>query len=731
MHHATLGIEKYVTPIKQTLLYLQHNRTTMKKTLLLFVFISTIAHYPISTLSAQVPTAAGSYQWVKGFGSANQQSGTDEMVNATKLDHEGNMIVCGRIMGYAHVQGLGGKKDSTLFNRWQNSNNLQGFISKYDCNGNLLWFKELEDSINGSEIYDFVIDSSDNIYAFGKCDAPAENIYWNDSLFSPFSWTPPTQGPIVLLGLNKNGIMRWNYLQPYISNNYFSIAPQSQNSSGSVRPNMMALYKDTISIIGYTGELQGSITLGGVTINTGSSLVRFSTSGHLLDAVLLDSNGYCAGYGIDKDGNYIGIMNFMGPNNQFLDSTYNRSDASFFNQLSTVIKFNRHHVLRHIEANDSCAFFSIDLNDKTGEFNLAGGGGYGKPLYANYSTHLYSTNFGRTGGDAAMHFKDISSFIWGQCPDTTGAGGGFIHLISDVNGDIYGKLPYVDIMKFQNLRLTIPTNQFRDFVVKLSRSNGTLLERFPDLNTSIVNNSNNQVTLQNLLIDQQGNLYMSGNLTSNSVIVGTDTAQYYGGNNDMFIIKYGLPCGSNQSLIAAAAPQNVVANCNGTNIKITWQNISTTADKYYIYRSLSAGSGFSKIDSVSNTTTQYFDNNVSSGTAYWYALSAHNNVGEGYMSTSDSAMKNCSVGINSVTMNEERLTIYPNPCNDELRIRNYELLKVQKVVIENVIGQVVLHPLISSSSNLLMNVVSLPSGIYFLKATDDKGLQHVAKFVKQ
>ncbi|MFM2048348.1 MAG: hypothetical protein RI955_896, partial [Bacteroidota bacterium] len=75
---------------------------------------------------AQVPTAPGSYQWVKGFGSANQTSGQDEMVNAMKLDNEGNIIVCGRVMGYTNVQGLGGKKDSLISNRWQNANNFQG-----------------------------------------------------------------------------------------------------------------------------------------------------------------------------------------------------------------------------------------------------------------------------------------------------------------------------------------------------------------------------------------------------------------------------------------------------------------------------------------------------------------------------------------------------------------------------------------------------------------------------
>ena len=86
-------------------------------------------------------------------------------------------------------------------------------------------------------------------------------------------------------------------------------------------------------------------------------------------------------------------------------------------------------------------------------------------------------------------------------------------------------------------------------------------------------------------------------------------------------------------------------------------------------------------------------------------------------------------GINDVS-NENSLQVYPNPATTELKIRNNEL-RIEKVEIENVLGQVVLHPLISSSSNLLIDVTNLSSGIYFLKATDANGKVSNAKFVKE
>ncbi|MEN9522656.1 MAG: hypothetical protein RL065_1033, partial [Bacteroidota bacterium] len=51
----------------------------MKKIVTLFI-ISILANYHISTLFAQVPTAPGSYQWVKGLGSPFQTGIRDEQL---------------------------------------------------------------------------------------------------------------------------------------------------------------------------------------------------------------------------------------------------------------------------------------------------------------------------------------------------------------------------------------------------------------------------------------------------------------------------------------------------------------------------------------------------------------------------------------------------------------------------------------------------------------------------
>ena len=94
----------------------------------------------------------------------------------------------------------------------------------------------------------------------------------------------------------------------------------------------------------------------------------------------------------------------------------------------------------------------------------------------------------------------------------------------------------------------------------------------------------------------------------------------------------------------------------------------------------------------------------------------------------------CPTGIenNSSTKNSlaEQLIVYPNPSTYELIISNYQFI-IKEIEVSNVLGQIVLHPIISSSSNLLINVGNLPSGIYFLKAIDEKGFEHTVKFVKE
>ena len=78
----------------------------------------------------------------------------------------------------------------------------------------------------------------------------------------------------------------------------------------------------------------------------------------------------------------------------------------------------------------------------------------------------------------------------------------------------------------------------------------------------------------------------------------------------------------------------------------------------------------------------------------------------------------------------EKITLVPNPTTGELKIENGEL-KIENVEVFDVYGRKLLsNHLITSSSNHLINISHLHSGIYFVKITTEAG-EVVKKVVKQ
>ena len=90
------------------------------------------------------------------------------------------------------------------------------------------------------------------------------------------------------------------------------------------------------------------------------------------------------------------------------------------------------------------------------------------------------------------------------------------------------------------------------------------------------------------------------------------------------------------------------------------------------------------------------------------------------------------VGINEVANGNERLKIYPNPCGEKLSVSCNQLSGNTKVEVVDLLGRELEDLKMSRLGNeIQIRVSDLASGIYFLKATDDKGFQQVVKFLKE
>ncbi len=177
-----------------------------------------------------------------------------------------------------------------------------------------------------------------------------------------------------------------------------------------------------------------------------------------------------------------------------------------------------------------------------------------------------------------------------------------------------------------------------------------------------------------------------------------------------------------------AAPHYWLAlnQCIGTATPLTyswsWGDASandTGATPSHIYAAAGGYNVCVSVTDANNCTATYCDS------SYLSRMSSANSM------VTINVVASLPNGINDVQNENESLQVYPNPTSSELRIRNEEL-RIEKVEVENVLGQSLMmfnSSFITPHSSF--DIANLPSGIYFLKATDEKGLQHVAKFVKQ
>jgi hypothetical protein len=123
---------------------------------------------------------------------------------------------------------------------------------------------------------------------------------------------------------------------------------------------------------------------------------------------------------------------------------------------------------------------------------------------------------------------------------------------------------------------------------------------------------------------------------------------------------------------------------------------------------------------------EYCDNNLTNGT-YKYKISAV------YSHCEESELTDgVNVTINFLNINEQpapSFNLYPNPATNEIRITNYEL-RITSIAIYDVYGKnVSTHPLITSSSNHLINVSHLQSGIYFVRIYSENNAVVTKKLV--
>ncbi|MEY2829054.1 MAG: Secretion system C-terminal sorting domain, partial [Bacteroidota bacterium] len=97
----------------------------------------------------------------------------------------------------------------------------------------------------------------------------------------------------------------------------------------------------------------------------------------------------------------------------------------------------------------------------------------------------------------------------------------------------------------------------------------------------------------------------------------------------------------------------------------------------------------------------------------------------------DTVTVNVSTGVEKLEFESGQLVVYPNPASNELICKCANML-INTIEVSDVLGRLyAIPPFERGLGGLELNILTLPNGIYFIKASDVKGNVMNGKFVKE
>jgi len=262
--------------------------------------------------------------------------------------------------------------------------------------------------------------------------------------------------------------------------------------------------------------------------------------------------------------------------------------------------------------------------------------------------------------------------------------------------------------------------------------------------------------------DVQGDVYIAGKFGSPTITFGTHTLTNIdntGNSDDFFLVKYDAngnvvwakSAGGNSydwaSHLNVDAGGNVTIAGSFMSATITFgsttltntDNTGNTEDIFIVQYdangnvnwAVSTG-GNGKDDGIGCSTDE-FGNVYVSGFFYSPAISFGSTVLTNADNTGTTrdvfiAKFGNNTGINEIT-NPPNISIFPNPAMDQLTIETSATPIQSQLSIINLTGQALISLQVTQHKTVI-DIRTLPSGVYFLRVTNDKTVE-VGKFIKQ
>ncbi|MFM2224180.1 MAG: hypothetical protein RJA07_382 [Bacteroidota bacterium] len=671
---------------------------------------------------AQAPNAKGNWQWLSGMGSSGQVGGaSDEIIMQMKMDKMGNTYVCGIMYDNPFVKANGQHANRTpINNHLQLFNRPNGFVAKYNCDGQLQWYKTIGDTAIGCDVCQMLIDTTGNLILFiNSAQVPSANFYIDNTLIIPKVGSSYTSDNGVLLKLDPNGNLIWYWTPTSQFGNQTHLKFNAMGDASTIfdrTENVTILSNDTISIF-----MRIDTSFTGL---DGLYLVDFSaTTGQYLNAHQIINptlnSGWVGAYfgslGKDIDGNFLYSATLFNGVFTFLDSTINTPMVA---GKGAIFKFNRTHLIDYMLLYDSVGIDECNFDNIENGFELSVGAGRNLRVYGNF---ICTTNTNSV--DPLLHFSSFKNLKWGVTPDTA-VGGGFGAICSDSRNNIYSALGSGNYVSIQGNTYSSGTNMGNNIQIFQFHGQDSLIQKaFPDRPQP----NNNYVLYTHIATNEKGDLIASG-FNDITFTAGQDTAFFSGGVNDMFVIKYGYPCSSDSALIEPVATDGLIATCSMDSIHLTWNDISNIEWGYHIYRAVNNRNGvYQLIATTPKNINSFYDNTIKTDSSYYYKVAAFNNISDGVISNVDSILSCKPKGINVFSYHKNSLKIYPNPTQTgqfTIGVNDVNNSNAQ-LQISNYIGQILIDKQIQLHQNFNQYKIDLSnysSGTYLVTVKTSTGM---------
>jgi hypothetical protein len=211
----------------------------------------------------------GKILWAKNIGGPN----LDWIYNAT-TDANGNIYVCGKYGDFAEF-------DSKNPLSTRTTSGLDGFVAKYDKDGNFIWVK----TINGTSqeiIYSVAIDENGNIYLAGYTGGTADM----DPSTSIVNITSLKNADGFLIKLDANGKYIWHI---QLGSNTASDEATNVIIDKAGNPIVLGYFSGTMDI----DPTSGVTNLVAPTSNENAYLCKYTSDGKLNYGILIGSTASC------------------------------------------------------------------------------------------------------------------------------------------------------------------------------------------------------------------------------------------------------------------------------------------------------------------------------------------------------------------------------------------------------------------------------------------------------